>query len=176
MGGDVTDSCSNSRAQTMWERERAIIRALIAACWLLGQLSLAREATQLETRDGCRIMSSPRGWLRVLLPLNASTVGSQSLFVVRNRVDAESSGRGIALTIAIDEREWLQLETPRRVIQLPFPSSLQPGWHMVRVSAGEGQDTDPPPTQAPPTEETACVWSVPTLIMTALRCPHASAP
>jgi hypothetical protein len=144
------------------------MRALIA-CWLLGQLSLAREATELETRDGCR-MSSPH--LRVLLPLNASTVSAKSLFVVRNHLGAESSGRGIALTI--DEREWLSLEKPRRVVQLPLPSSLQPGWHMVRVSAGEGQDTDPPPTQAPPTQETACVWSVSNL--TPLRCLHASAP
>ncbi len=142
-------------------------RALIAVCWLLGQLSLAREGAELETRDGCR-MSSPRGWLRVLLPLNASIVGAQSLLVVRNHVGAESRGRGIAL--AIDEREWLSLETLRRVVQLPLPSSLQPGWHMVRVSAGEGQDnTDPPPTQ-----ETACVWSVSNL--TLLGCPHASAP
>ena len=93
------------------------------------------------------MMSSPRGWVRVLSPLNSSSIVAGSLIVVRSTKD--DTQRGIVLSI--DGIEWLALENPRRVLQFPLPSSLQPGWHMLRVSA----EDDASPTA---TEEAACVW------------------
>ena len=132
-------------------------RALLAACCMLGQLPIGRApgaAPQLETRGGCRMMLSPRGWVRVLLPLNASSVDAASLIVVRSKVGEEKDDSRRGITLSIDGIEWLALENPRRVVQLPLPSSLQPGWHMLRVGAAEGEDDTSPPA----TEEAACVW------------------
>jgi len=86
----------------------------------------------------CRVGAASRGALRILLPLNASTVAVGSLLVVRDERSGAAQGGGLVLSI--DGAEWLSVPSRPRATQLPLPLSLLPGPHIVHVYAEELAD------------------------------------
>ena len=118
---------------------------------------------QSNRRLACH-MQSPDGRVRILLPFNESAVTPGTLLVVQDRRWASTFRPGSAhdrtLTVSIDGLEWLSVPSRSRALQLPLPSSLPPGPHVIRVSATPAmesrEDMSADPASDPP-EESACV-------------------
>lgn len=100
--------------------------------------------------QNCRMGSSPRGWLRILLPLNGTTVEAGSMMIFIFDDIFRGSTEGGRFVLSIDGAEWLSVPVPSRprANQLPLPRSLLPGPHRIHVDL----------LAADVPGESACVW------------------
>ena len=140
-----------------------LIIIFASGAWFLRAPTFSSNPSEVEPLPqvrGCQMISSPKGWLRILLPLNMSTVVAGSSLVFRDGRAPESKGD---IRVSINGRTLLWVPARLRAMHVPLPLSLPLGQHFIHLRAVDHADQhagdDEMPLDDPPGED-ACVWVI----------------